>query len=212
MINLKSKILLFCSSYAPLFLIILIQNHNTITKNFLDFFNIFKKGHIYSIFDILIIIKIFIHPVTILLILLLVGICFLLCLLNKHNQLIQDKIEVSETKNVTSESMTYIFTYLVPFLSLNLNSTINLYCIIVLITTIGIIYINSDMLYINPLLNSFGYKAFKISGKILNLGKEVQDVFIITPKEIKKISENSIVNFLQYDEEILIAGSNMQNK
>ena len=207
MINLKSKIFLFFSSYSPLFLIILMQNYYTIAKNFLDFLNIFKKEHIYSINDIIIVVKIIIHPTTILLISLLIGICFLLYLLNKHNQLTHDKIEIYKIENVTSESMTYIITYLVPFLSLNLNSTINLYCIMVLIATIGIIYINSDMLYINPLLNSFGYRTFKISGNILNQDKKVEDMFIITPRKIQKIYKNNIVNFLQYDDGILIAGS-----
>lgn len=207
MINLKSKIFLFFSSYVPLFLIILIQNHNSITKNFLIFLNIFEKKHLYSINDLLTVTKIIIHPTTILLTALFVGICFLLYLLNKHDQLTQDKIEVYEIENVTSESMTYIITYLVPFLSLNLNSTINLYCIILLIATIGIIYINSDMLYINPLLNSFGYRTFKISGNILNQDKKVENMFIITPRKIQRIYKNNIVNFLQYDDGILIAGS-----
>lgn len=207
MINFKSKVFLFCSSYAPLFLIMLILNYNTIIKNILDCISLFDKGHAYSMMDLLLVIKILIHPVTILLILLFIGICFLLYLLNKHKQLTQDKIEIFEIENVTSESMTYIITYLVPFLSLNLNSTINLYCIIVLVVTIGIIYINSDMLYINPLLNMLGYKTFKISGKILNRDKKVKNMFIMTPREISRIYENNIVNFLQYDDGILIASS-----
>lgn len=212
MINLKSKIFLFCSSYTPLFLIMLIQNHNVIVKNISDFSNIFEKEHVCFIINFLIITKIFINPVTILLILFLSGICFLLYLLKKHNEFAQDKIEVSEIENVTSESMTYIITYLIPFLSLNLNSTINLYCILLLIITIGIIYVNSDMLYINPLLNFFGYKTFKISGKILNHNKKVKDVFLITPRKIPKIYEKNIVNFLQYEDEILIAKSISQKQ
>ena len=54
MINLKSKIFLFFSSYTPLFLIIWIQNHNAIAKNFWVFLNIFDKKHVYSINDLLI--------------------------------------------------------------------------------------------------------------------------------------------------------------
>lgn len=212
MINLKSKIFLFFSSYTPLFLIILIQNHNVIVKNILVFLDIFEKKHIYSTNDLFIILKLIIHPTTILFIALFTGICFLLYLLNKHNQLAQDKLEVYEIKNVTSESMTYIITYLVPFLSLNLSSATNLYCILVLIVTIGIIYINSDMLYINPLLNFFGCKTFKISGNILNKDKKLENVFIITPRKIQKIYKNNIVNFLQYDDGILIAGSISQER
>ena len=212
MINLKSKIFLFFSSYTPLFLIILIQNHNAIAKNFGIFLNIFEKKHIYSINDLLVVAKIIIHPTTILLISLFLGICFLLYLLNKHNQLAQDKIKVYEIENVTSESMTYIITYLVPFLSLNLNSTLNLYCIMLLIATIGVIYINSDMLYVNPLLNFWGYKTFKISGEILNRDKKVKDMFIIMPRKISRIYKSNIVDFLQYDDGILIASSISQEK
>ena len=183
------------------------MNHNEIFKCFSNLLNIFENGHTYSIVDIFIIIKFLIHPLTILLMVFIIGICFLLYLTNKHNQLEQNKMEVYEVENVTSESMTYIITYIVPFLSLNFNSTANLYCIIVLIATIGIIYVNSDMLYINPLLNSFGYKTFKISGKMLNLNKSTENMFIITPKKISRIHKNDIVNFLQYDEGILIASN-----
>lgn len=208
MINLRSKIFLFFSSYAPLFLIILIKNHSAITKNFLEIFNILdKNGNISIIGFLFCCVKIIIHPTTVLLISLLVGIYFLIYLLIKHNDLVQDKIKISKIENVTSESMTYIITYLVPFLSLKLHSVIDLYCIIILIMTIGIIYINSDMLYINPLLHFFGYRTFKISGEILNNKKKVENMFLITPRKISNINKNNIINFLQYDEGLLIAST-----
>lgn len=157
-----------------------------------------------SLFTIL---KAIINPVTIILLFLIIGIGFLIYLLIKNNSFAQNKFKITQIQNVTSDNMTYIISYLVPFLSLNLNSTANLYSIIVLILTIGIIYVNSDMLYINPLLNWFGYRTYKISGKILNRDKDVNDVFFIIPKEISQISVENVINQMQYDTSIYIASS-----
>lgn len=207
MINFKSKIFLFFSSYAPLFLIILIQNHRVLMENGTKILDLFYNNNFCSWNSLFTISKAIINPVTIILLFLIIGIGFLIYLLIKNNLFAQNKFKITQIQNVTSDNMTYIISYLVPFLSLNLNSTANLYSIIVLILTIGVIYVNSDMLYINPLLNWFGYRTYKISGKILNRDKDVNDVFFIIPKEISQISVDNVINQMQYDTFIYIASS-----
>ena len=86
------------------------------------------------------------------------------------------KAEISITaKRVTprdSEAVSYLLFYLFPFLDVNLQSLAESAPMIVLLLVMSIIYINSNMMYVNPMLNLFGYHIFEVEnedGKVYGL-------------------------------------------
>jgi len=71
-----------------------------------------------------------------------------------------------------SEAVSYLLFYLFPFLDVSLQSLSESAPIILLLIVMSIIYINSNMMYVNPMLNLFGYHIFEIEnedGKIYGL-------------------------------------------
>ena len=204
MFNVIAKIFLFCSAYCPLFLILLLQNYIKLFSNISAVFKILRDVNHFNFGSLWEIFLIMIHPTTLILIAFLSGLGFLLYILKKSKNLTTDKFKVINAKNITSESMTYIISYLVPFLSLKLNSTVDLLCILILIVTVGIIYINSDMLYINPLLNCIGYRTFQIDGKDLNKDVDKDNIFAIVPKDISALKENDVLNYIAFDSNMFI--------
>jgi len=71
-----------------------------------------------------------------------------------------------------SEAVSYLLFYLFPFLDVNLQSLSESAPMIVLLLVMSIIYINSNMMYVNPMLNLFGYHIFEVEnedGKVYGL-------------------------------------------
>ena len=61
--------------------------------------------------------------------------------------------------------MSYIVTYLIPFLDLDLKSGSDVGALLVLLAVIGILYVNSNLIYINPILNLVGFHVYEVSGE-----------------------------------------------
>lgn len=72
-----------------------------------------------------------------------------------------DNVMITNINNKNSESIGYIATYIVPFLFQSFNSWYEIIAILFLMIIIYRIYINSNLLLINPLL-SFRYSIFEI--------------------------------------------------
>lgn len=75
---------------------------------------------------------------------------------------------VVEQKKVThfekrdSEVMGYIASYLIPFVAFQLGNWQQLVALSVFIVVLLVIYVHSNMIYINPMLNIVGYRLYEI--------------------------------------------------
>ena len=58
--------------------------------------------------------------------------------------------------------LSYVTSYLLPFVSLDLTSS-QVWAVLVFFAVLLIIYVNSNMIYINPMLNVFGYHLYEIT-------------------------------------------------
>jgi hypothetical protein len=58
--------------------------------------------------------------------------------------------------------MEYLISYIIPFLAFDFSDFFDMSALMLLIVTIGIIYINSDLLYININFNIRGYNLYNI--------------------------------------------------
>jgi len=61
--------------------------------------------------------------------------------------------------------MAYIVSYLVPFLTVSFTDLAGTVSFVVFIVVIGIIYVSSNMVYINPILSLRGYHLFEVEGE-----------------------------------------------
>lgn len=157
------KVILFLSSYSPLSVILMLKN--------------------IIIFDILIcilIILIIIIPNIILF--------FLIRYVRNFNK---EKVLIKKTENKTSNSLNYVVAYFIAFLSFNFEKYQDIIIFFILIFIIFIIYINSDLLFINPILNLFGYNFYETvlddGRKIMILSKQ-KDLRINSSIYIRNLS------------------------
>lgn len=177
-LNILIKIFLFLTAYYPLFLILSVQNSKLIEKLFnIGIFRIefkdFNDSFIYGlVFGILffILLKVFIK-----------------CQ-NKSNT---SQYKVVKIKDMSHETLNYILTYLIAFLSLKLNDPKDIISILILLFIIGIIYINSNLLYINPFLQLLNYSIYELTIK-----KEITEksIVIIAILQNNKLIKNKYIN------------------
>lgn len=126
----------------------------------------------------------------------LIGIIGLLVLLkNLNNNLSNgDTVKVTKISNRNSEAIGYIATYIVPFMASNFTSWFECVVFVVVMGLIYVIYTNSNMILINPLL-SIWYSLLEVEYKALgNSQGDTHDALIIT--DTKDYKEN--VNYKIY--------------
>lgn len=140
------QILMFIISYAPLYLILFFQNidDNIYTKNTKDFIGIkeiLKLNTISLSFLALIIVSISLY-----------FIFFKIVLKSAP-----EKFTIKEVKSNSIEHLSYLATYILPFVGLNFDSWQSVLATISLFYVLGHIYIKTNMILTNPTLTFFGY-------------------------------------------------------
>lgn len=99
-----------------------------------------------------------------------------------------NNVTITNVSNRNSESIGYIATYIIPFLFQSFNGWYEITAFLFLMVIIYRIYINSNLLIINPIL-SFKYSIFELEYEILS-GKK-RSGLIITNEKV--LDEGSIV-------------------
>ncbi|MGZ0174363.1 MAG: hypothetical protein ACKVHE_33080 [Planctomycetales bacterium] len=73
------------------------------------------------------------------------------------------KVAVKGHQRKDSEAMSYILTYLVPFVVLPSDNWQKMVSLAVFFFVLALLYINTNMIHVNPMLNIFGYRIYEIS-------------------------------------------------
>ena len=58
--------------------------------------------------------------------------------------------------------MSYIVTYLLPFLAVKMSDKMDLASLGLLLFVVGVLYVNSNLIHTNPILSMMGYHLFEI--------------------------------------------------
>lgn len=132
--NLLTRLMLFICSYLPLALIFFLL--------FLD------NSIVLSIISLL-------AAVT--------GLIWALVYLRKANRLIPVREEVQEVSKRDSEVMGYIVGYLVPFVTIPFENIRQALALGVFVLVICFIYVNSNMIYLNPTLGLLRYRLYEVT-------------------------------------------------
>lgn len=131
--NVPTRLILFLSSYAPLFLIIAVRGWRD------------SRSLAISLAAIAV-----------------VSVLVLFVFLQVVRKLAADKVAVSSVISRDGDAMSYIVTYLLPFLAVKLNDPTDVFSLGVVLFVIGLLYVNSNMIHTNPVLNIAGYHIFEI--------------------------------------------------
>ncbi len=136
---------LFISSFFPLYILLMIDNYY--------YFNSLEKlQEIYTFTNL----NITIFSIVICLLILISIISVTSILISKQN-------ESHKFKNILKtedDILSYIVTYLLPLLSMDILETNSLLMNGALFLLLGFIYVKSNLIYLNPLFLIFGYNIF----------------------------------------------------
>jgi hypothetical protein len=161
----EAQFVLFATSYLPLFILIILKQ---ISENYQ-----YLHWGGFSLDAVSLLIQKFGLSIILLLISLagMAGCKFLFKNLEKLSPN-GENVSICKIENKNSESIGYIATYIVPFLFQSFNGWYELTALLFLLVIIYRIYINSNLILINPIL-SFKYSLFEIeyrqqNGKIKN--------------------------------------------
>lgn len=131
--NVPTRLVLFLSSYAPLFLILAVRNWSHARRVSLGF-----------------------------VVVALVSVLLLVAFLKQAKSLARDKVTIASVVARDGDAMSYIVTYLLPFLAVNLSDANDVVSLALVFVVIGLLYVNSNLIYTNPVLNVARYHIFEV--------------------------------------------------
>lgn len=179
MLKNRDKWLLFCSSYLPLYIFIIIQEYNFFEKLTLNVILYIKSS---KNFDKSITISEWLFFTFIIVLLLLSILTILIFLFSSSNK----RFSVGGQFEKSGDSILgYIVTYLIPMLSIDIKDKGSLIVNALLFFFLGFIYVTQDLIYLNPILSIFGYKFYFNDNKVI-LTK-------LSLEKLKEYEENGIM-------------------
>lgn len=109
---------------------------------------------------------------------------------------------IVSVENMNSGILAYIFTYILPFLGFPEERQLGV--LIFLLIIIGILYVRSDMLGINPLLAIFGYHIVKIEWKMDGWPKP-QEATVISKFTYYETKQSKAIDVMPIQNELHLA-------
>lgn len=101
-------------------------------------------------------------------------------------------VKITDVENKNSESISYISTYIVPFIFQDTNNIFDISSIFIVLTIIFFIYTKSNMIVINPIL-SISHTLYQIEFSKKGLNKKG---LLITKNEELEISQEIKINLI----------------
>lgn len=153
MIGKFEKLVLFISSYLPLYPLLIYKEWDKIVENVV-------KGTVILDRDkkLFIVLLLFLFAISI------IGI--LRFLFTKSNK----KLFIEENLHSSGDNViSYIMSYLVPMLSIDVNDHRSLVINLSLFIVIGVLYVRNDLVYLNPVLSLLGYRFYTSDSGVIIL-------------------------------------------
>lgn len=166
------KIILFISSYIPLYLLMILKN---IVERCTDGGRLLDIGHKFKnmvLFDE-------VNDWAIAVTGILTVLSFLYLRRKIKNTFGDVYYKVEEVSDETSNNyFNYISIYLLSCLGLSLNNIVDIFVFIFLMAIVGYIYISNDMIYLNPTLNMMKFKVYSVVLYAEATGETVSSIVI----------------------------------
>lgn len=152
------KVLLFLTSYIPLYAIVAI-------KNFEDY-RVLSVGLVILSTTLTILVAVVMYRVY---------------------QVGGRRREIIKVEDANRLNLEYFIAYVIPFIPDNLVKLDNAISFLIVLFIMGVIYIKSDLIYMNPPLVLVGFNVFKAQARI---DEKIKDVVIITRKKKRELTNN----------------------
>ncbi len=110
------------------------------------------------------------------------------------------RVKISSVRSVDYEHLTFLTTYIIPLVCLNLSYTRYTVVLIILLVVAGIIYIKTDKYYANPTLALLGFRIY--SAVITKRNCEDAKAVIIT---LDNLTDESFIKYIQLDRRVYFA-------
>jgi hypothetical protein len=101
-------------------------------------------------------------------------------------------IAVKRAVPMDGEVLSYIAAYLVPFLGLNLTELNDVVLFAGFLAVLCVVYINSNMIFVNPLLSLAGFHTFEVTDvndsvfTVLTRQRDIPDGTTIAPAQVDR--------------------------
>ena len=150
------KICLFLVSYFPLFIIMSILNYD----NYIILYSTIG----FSI----------------------VGFSGLIITISTYHKISGEYKNPIEIKSEGKINFQYFLAYIIPFIAIDIDSNRQLLAYSILFIFIGILYVKTNLIYVNPTLTILGYNLFKFRTK-------EEDAMLITRNKYEKALSNPVI-------------------
>ena len=107
-------------------------------------------------------------------------------------------VEILEVKNENYEYLTFLTTYIIPLICIDLNNLRYVVVLVVLLIVIGFIFVKMDLYYANPTLILMGYHLYRAK---IRIGSEREVILISTSKLINGQS----IKWIEIDNDVWVA-------
>ena len=113
------------------------------------------------------------------------------------------RVQVTDFKQRDGDSMSYIVSYVIPFLAVPFNGFAEGVALSIFFIVLGLLYVNSNMIQINPMLNLGGYHTYEIT---------LDDGTIHALITNRRISRGAVLSVIKAGDDILLEKSNDSHK
>lgn len=173
-----NKLMLFISSYIPLYILLILKN---ILERITDggrFVNVVQKFKSAMWFD-----EVNDWAICILVVAILISYLYLWRTMLKHPS--PKWYEIREVSDETGNYyFSYISIYLLSCMGLTLNSIVDCFVLLFVMIIVGYIYISNNMVYLNPMANIMGYKVYDCILESKNTNDKNISSIVVAPKNI----------------------------
>jgi hypothetical protein len=123
-----------------------------------------------------------------------VGLVGVLVYLHLAQKITPTEVTVATYKRRDSDTVSYFVTYLFAFMKVPLDTWDKITAFLIFFLILGFIYVNSNMIHINPMLNIFGYRIYELS-------QPDGERLLITRQKIKR---NDVLRVIIMDDDIYL--------
>lgn len=109
----------------------------------------------------------------------------------------QTPIKIKRLSNRNYEHLTFLSTYIIPLIAFDLTNFRYFLVLLILLISIGIIYLKTNMFFSNPTLAILGYQIYNIDAKFRTTEKNE-----ITVISRQKLSVGDEVSYKEIDEDV----------
>ena len=94
--------------------------------------------------------------------------------------------KANNVKPAAKMNFQYFLAYIIPFIAMDVDSTRQIIAYLVLFVFIGILYVRTELLYVNPTLTLLGYNILKIK-------TDEENIMLITRNDFENTLNNPVI-------------------